>query len=114
MLNEQQLEDLCIGWFQETGWRFVHGPDIAPDGANPERADYRQVILRDRLLAALARINPHIPTAALDQAVHMVQTISEPQPVVRNLDQTLLDQLNALGYSIKREDHSGLMWQSWS
>ncbi|WP_407276785.1 type I restriction endonuclease subunit R [Halothiobacillus sp. DCM-1] len=83
-MNEQQLEDLCIGWFQETGWQFVHGPDIAPDGANPERADYRQVILRDRLLAALARINPHIPTSALEQAVHVVQTISEPQAVVRN------------------------------
>lgn len=84
MMNEQQLEDLCIGWFQETGWQFVHGPDIASDGASPERADYRQVILRDRLLAALGRINPHIPTAALEQAVHVVQTISEPQPVVRN------------------------------
>ena len=84
MMNEQQLEYLCIGWFQETGWRFVHGPDIAPDGANPERADYRQVILRDRLLAALTRINPHIPTVALEQAVHIMQTISEPQAVVRN------------------------------
>lgn len=29
MLNEQQLEDLCIGWFQETGWQFAHGPDFA-------------------------------------------------------------------------------------
>ncbi|MHB8116087.1 MAG: type I restriction endonuclease subunit R [Acidithiobacillus ferrivorans] len=84
MLNEQQLEDLCIGWFQETGWQFVHGPDIAPDGASSERADYRQVILRDRLLAALTRINPHIPDAALEQAAHIVQTISEPQMVVRN------------------------------
>ncbi len=84
MMNEQQLEDLCIGWFQETGWQFVHGPDIAPDGTRSERADYRQVILRDRLLAALARINPHIPAAALEQAVHTVQTISEPQAVVRN------------------------------
>ena len=84
MMNEQQLEDLCIGWFQETGWQFVHGPDIAPDGANPERTDYRQVILRDRLLTALARINPHIPLVALEQAVHTVQTISEPQLVVRN------------------------------
>ncbi|GAB6048564.1 type I restriction endonuclease subunit R [Methyloparacoccus murrellii] len=83
-MNEQQLEDLCISWFQETGWQFVHGPDIAPDGTNPERADYRQVILRDRLLAALARINPHIPAVALEQAVHVVQTISEPQAVVRN------------------------------
>lgn len=45
MMNEQQLEDLCIGWFQETGWQFVHGPDIAPDADSSERADYRQVIL---------------------------------------------------------------------
>jgi type I restriction enzyme R subunit len=84
MMNEQQLEDLCIGWFQETGWQFVHGPDIAPEGVNPERADYRQVILRDRLLAALARINPHIPPAALEQTVLTVQRISEPLMVVRN------------------------------
>ena len=31
MLNEQQFEDLCLGWFQEAGWRFAHGPDIAPE-----------------------------------------------------------------------------------
>jgi len=43
MMNEQQLENLCIVWFQETGWQFIHGPDIAPDSANPERTDYRQV-----------------------------------------------------------------------
>jgi len=84
MMNEQQLEDLCIGWFQETGWQFVHGPDIAPDGANPARADYRQVILRDRLLAALARINPHIPAAALEQAAHELLTVSEPLLIARN------------------------------
>ncbi len=84
MINEQQLEDLCIGWFQEAGWHFVRGPDLAPEGVTPERIDYRQVFLRDRLLAALARINPQIPFAALEQAVHVLQTISEPQMVVRN------------------------------
>ena len=84
MLNEQQLEDLCIGWFQQTGWQFVHGPDIAPEGDRPERADFRQVVLRDRLLAAVARINPQIPAAALEQAAHTLQTVSEPMLVVRN------------------------------
>ncbi len=83
-MNEQQLEDLCIRWFQETGWQWVHGPDIAPDSDAPERADYRQVILHDRLLAALTQINPQIPAGALDQALHTVQTISEPQTVLRN------------------------------
>lgn len=84
MLNEQQLEELCLGWFQDAGWRFAHGPDIAPDSSAPERTDYRQVVLRERLLTALARINPHIPPAALEQAAHALQTVSEPQMVVRN------------------------------
>ncbi|MEN9843504.1 MAG: hypothetical protein RLZZ612_1333 [Pseudomonadota bacterium] len=84
MMNEQQLEDLCIGWFQSAGWRFVHGPDIAPEGSSPERVDERQVVLRDRLLAALARINPHIPPTALEQAAHLLLTVSEPQRVSRN------------------------------
>jgi type I restriction enzyme R subunit len=84
MLNEQQLEEQCIRWFQETGWRYVHGPDMAPDGSNPERADYRQVLLRDRLLAALGRINPQIPLAALEQAVDVLRRVSEPLLVARN------------------------------
>ena len=84
MLNEQQLEELCLGWFQDAGWRFAHGPDIAPDSSAPERTDYRQVVLRERLLTALARINPQIPPAALEQAAHALQTVSEPQMVVRN------------------------------
>ncbi|KOY00964.1 type I restriction endonuclease subunit R [Pseudomonas nunensis] len=84
MLNEQQLEKLCLSWFQQVGWQFAHGPDIAPDSNAPERTDYHQVVLRERLLAALARINPQIPAAALEQAVHALQTVSEPQMVVRN------------------------------
>ncbi|MEY2837807.1 MAG: hypothetical protein RJB60_106 [Pseudomonadota bacterium] len=84
MLNEQQLEDLCLGWFQEAGWHFAHGPDIAPDSNTPERTDYRQVVLRERLLAALARINPYMPQAALEQAAHTLHTVSEPHMVVRN------------------------------
>jgi type I restriction enzyme R subunit len=84
MLNEQRLEELCLRWFQQVGWQFAHGPDIAPDSSAPERTDYRQVVLRERLLAALARINPQIPAAALEQAVHALQTVSEPQMVVRN------------------------------
>jgi len=84
MLNEQQLEDQCIAWFQQTGWQYAHGPDIAPEGTQAERADYRQVVLRDRLLAALARINPHISAAALEEAALAVLRVSEPLPVVRN------------------------------
>lgn len=83
-MNEQQLEDQSIAWFQATGWRFLHGPNIAPDSDSPARTDYRQVVLRDLFLASLARINPQIPALALEQAAHALLTVSEPQLVVRN------------------------------
>lgn len=83
-ITEQQLENAAIGWFGELGWRYANGPAIAPDGEQPARADYRHVVLRDRLLAALARINPHIPAAALEQAAHELLTVNEPLLIAHN------------------------------
>src|SRR5712692_7943789 len=69
-MNEQQLERLCLSWFQDSGWEFRHGPDISPDGSTPERIDYRQVLLPSRVLDALQRLNPQVPEAVLDEVVH--------------------------------------------
>lgn len=38
MLNEHHLEELCLGWFQETGWQLAHGPATALARALPEHA----------------------------------------------------------------------------
>lgn len=75
MITEDQLEQLCLNWFQEIGYDYVCGYTIAPDGESPERADYRQIILTGRLLAALQKINPHIPVATLEQ---VAQQIAKP------------------------------------
>tara|TARA_Y100001968_G_C19125514_1_gene604053 strand:+ start:378 stop:536 length:159 start_codon:yes stop_codon:yes gene_type:complete len=48
-INEENLEDMSIEWFKEIGYSFIHGPDLAPDCKSPEREDFRQVILTDRL-----------------------------------------------------------------
>lgn len=40
-MTEDQLEQQCLEWFGEVGWEISHGPDIAHDGINPERSDYR-------------------------------------------------------------------------
>lgn len=84
MLTEQQLEDLCLTWFENTGWQVVKGGDIAPDSDQPARTDYRQVWLQDHLLDAMARINPDIPRSALEQALQTLKAINDPQPIVRN------------------------------
>jgi len=76
MITEDQLEQLCLTWFQEIGYDYVCGYDIAPDGASPERSDYRQIILQARLLSALQKINPHIPVVTLEQ---VAQQIAKPE-----------------------------------
>jgi len=47
--SEEKLEQLTLNWFQDTGWEYRHGPDIALDSDTPERTDYRQVLLQRRL-----------------------------------------------------------------
>ncbi|ATG75726.1 DEAD/DEAH box helicase [Zobellella denitrificans] len=84
MITEQKLEDGSITWFQELGWQHVQGSSISPDGESPARTDYHQAVLRDRLLAALSRINPHVPATVLEQAIHELLTVSEPLLIARN------------------------------
>lgn len=43
MITETQLEQLSLQWFQDTGWSYVNGVDLAPEGARPERADFRTI-----------------------------------------------------------------------
>ncbi|PIW56861.1 MAG: hypothetical protein COW14_09150, partial [Piscirickettsiaceae bacterium CG12_big_fil_rev_8_21_14_0_65_44_934] len=66
MITEDQLEQLCLEWFQSIGYAYANGYDIAPDGDSPERNDYRQIVLFGRLLNQLQIINPHIPASVLE------------------------------------------------
>ena len=71
-MTEDQLEQEALGWLAESGYQVLYGPDLAPDGATPERADYRQVVLVDRLRDAIARLNPGIPNVAREDALKQV------------------------------------------
>jgi type I restriction enzyme R subunit len=76
MITEDQLEQLCLDWFQSLGYNYLCGYDIAPDGDASERKDYRQIILNERLLSSLQKLNPHIPTTTLEQ---VAQQLSKPE-----------------------------------
>ncbi|CUH60900.1 type I restriction endonuclease subunit R [Thalassobacter stenotrophicus] len=69
LVSEDLVEQQSIEWFKDLGYTYVCGYDIAPDGETPERHDYRSVILKDRLLSALTRINPDIPKSAINTAL---------------------------------------------
>jgi type I restriction enzyme R subunit len=83
-MTEDALERLALTWFQDSGWEYRHGPDIAPDGDISERADYRQVVLTGRLREALHRLNPGVPEAVLDEVLRRVTKLHEASLVQSN------------------------------
>jgi type I restriction enzyme R subunit len=77
-MTEDQLEQETLGWLADVGYTRLYGPDIAPDGDAPERTDYRQVLLTDRLRRAIDRLNPSIPLAAREDALRRVLNLDVP------------------------------------
>ena len=67
-ITEAEVEAAALEWLAGLGWQVAHGPDIAPDTPGAERDDYGEVVLKRRLRDSLARLNPHLPHSALDDA----------------------------------------------
>lgn len=104
MITEDQLEQLCLDWFKGMDYEYVCGYDIAPDSDNPERTDYRQVILHERLLGRLEVINPHIPVATLEQVAAQVANPETPVLIKNN---KAFHQLLLEGVKVEYKDKRG-------
>ncbi len=83
-MTEDQLEQESLGWLTEVGYSTLYGPDIAVDGDAPERSDYRQVILVERLRSAIAHLNPSIPKVAQEDALQQVVELGTPVLLTAN------------------------------
>lgn len=53
MITQRQLESLCVSLFQDLGWEYAHGPDIALESYASARGYYRYVVSHERLLVTL-------------------------------------------------------------
>lgn len=84
MITEDQLEQLCLDWFTSQGYLYKNGYDIAPDGDAPERDDYHQVVLKQRLLERLEVLNPELPQESLNVVVNTVSTPDTPVLIKSN------------------------------
>jgi len=65
---ESVVEEAAIDWLKGLNYEYRFGPDIACDGSSPERTNYSEVILADRLKAALFNLNSKIPSEAIEDA----------------------------------------------
>ncbi|MFA4892702.1 type I restriction endonuclease subunit R [Brevundimonas sp.] len=94
--SEDIVEHAGIEILKELGWSYFHGTSVAPDGPAPQRQAFSQVILLPRLEAALARLNPHVPEPARNEAIRRLLT-SETSSLVeenRRLHKLLTDGLD--------------------
>lgn len=83
-MTEDQLELEALGWLSELGYTRRYGPDMAHDGAEPQRAHYSQVLLPFRLREAIKRLNPEVPTAAREDALQQVLELGIPAQMSAN------------------------------
>lgn len=81
---ESQLEEAALEWFEELGFEVVFGPDIAPEGEYPEREDYSDIILAERLKDALGRINPKMTASVIEDAYRQIATPQSPSLLMNN------------------------------
>lgn len=84
LITEDQLEQQCIEWFKDLGFSYAFGPDIAPDGNAPERGTFREIVLAERLRAALKRLNPKVPSETIESAVVQLSNPNVPGLMAAN------------------------------
>lgn len=82
--TESIVEEAALEWFGALGYTVVAGPSIGPGESNAERKGYDQVVLDGRLREALSRLNPGVPSEALEEALRKLLRISSPQPLDAN------------------------------
>lgn len=90
-ITESVVEDAALAWLEGLGYGIKHGPDISPAGdtltlplSQRERESYSEVVLAQRLRDALARLNPSLPSEAIEDAFRKLTRPEGPTLETRN------------------------------
>lgn len=83
-LHESDIEQMLIELLKTKGYQYLYGPDIAPDGDNPMRVSFEDVVLFDKLEKAVKRLNPSLPWLVQDEVVKTAMRISSPDILANN------------------------------
>jgi type I restriction enzyme R subunit len=83
-LSEAQLETALLAQLAELGFACASDEIIGPDGKHPEREAYDEVVLKTRLTAAVARMNPALPPEAQADAIRRLTQSELPNLLEEN------------------------------
>lgn len=82
-ITENDIERLAIDGLQELGYTYLYGPALS-EGSSPERGSTEDVLLENRLRAALARLNPSIPHDTREHVQRDLVRIHSPELISNN------------------------------
>ena len=83
-LSEAQLETALLEQLAALGFACASDDLIGPDGRQPERKAYDEVVLKARLSAAVARLNPTLPAEAQADAMRRLTQSELPNLLEEN------------------------------
>lgn len=95
VITESDVEENVLAILESLGYEIIRGDneDYLPEGRWALRADYKDVVLVERLREVLKKINPSIPEEAREQAIKQVLR-SESQKLIadnENFHKMLVD-----------------------
>jgi len=85
VISEDHIEQIVIQEFIDLGYSYVNGADISPDGISQER-QFDEVILKQRLQAAISKLNPNVPFEAQEESVKKLLRTNSPNLFQNNYD----------------------------
>ncbi|WP_100470532.1 type I restriction endonuclease subunit R [Mycobacteroides abscessus] len=103
VFNESTVEDAALDYLRGLGYSTTFGPNLAPDGSQPERASFEQVYLYDRLRDAARRINPE-HRDLVDEAIKRLERAESQSEVAEN---SRVHKLLIHGVPVEYRDASG-------
>ena len=83
-ITESAIEEFAIELLEKQGYQYIYAPDIASDSDTPERSNFEDVILKERLQSALRRINSSISLDSQAEALKEIERINSPELLVNN------------------------------
>ena len=101
--TEADYENSIIELFQNMGYRYLYGPDVERDFNSP--------IYEPELVEALNRINPDMPSDAINDALFKLKNFENAELVQKN--ELFMDYLQhgiEVRYTAKGEERSGLVY----
>ena len=82
--NEDSVEWATLEIFRDMNYQILYGPDIAPDGINPMREFYSDVVMIERLRDAIYKLNPDIPPMAKEEAIKKILRMETRDLITNN------------------------------